>query len=103
MDLTDFYNHKHFLKELKEATIRINKIEEEYRKMPAETTDLKIGNLIETTETATIIAGQIGKIIDIWREGKWLRFVIDFDFSSKKKKHYILTLRKKDVKFYAEK
>jgi hypothetical protein len=69
--------------------------------MPVETTDLKIGNLIKTTDTACV-TDKIGKIIDIWKEGKFLRFVIDFDFESKKKRHYILTLRLKDVMRYAK-
>jgi hypothetical protein len=81
----------------------MNAAEEEYRKMPAETTNLKIGDLIKSCETCHLIPGIIGKIVDIWMEGKWLRFVIDWDFNSKKRKHYITTERKKDIEFYTEK
>jgi len=84
MEITDFYNHNFFIRNVVEGNKIVNKSDLEISKMEKETTDLKIGDIIQSKNYY-----KSGKIINIYYEGRFLRFVIDYDFDTKKENHCV--------------
>lgn len=95
--LSSFYNHRNFMKDVREGELLLLKSEKELIKRKVETTSIKIGDRIVSTGKGTIIEGMIGEVVNIELVGKFLRFSVDWDFENKKKKHYVTSERKCDI------
>lgn len=97
-DISSAYNHNRAMNDAKEGEKIIRKSEEELRKMKAETSDIKVGDVVTSTGSGTVKEGIKGKVIEKSMNGKFVSFLIDWDYLSKKKNHYKTFERKQDVK-----
>lgn len=97
MNLTDFYRHSNFMKDVKEGEKIIAETDRKLARTTKEQTNIKKFDLVEATSNSCC-PGNVGIVKDIWMEGPYLRFLVDFDYNKRKKKHYILILRRQDVK-----
>lgn len=97
INLTNFYNHDRFMKDLRQAEKLVEESEKELQKLPIEKSDIAINDIIVSSGKGSIIKGIKGKVIDKYYNGKFLRFSIDWDFDSRKKKRYITIERLQDI------
>ena len=94
---SDFYNHKSFMKSVREGERIMAKEAAILAKMKPETSSIDIGDCVFSTGLANPTVAY-GKVIDKWLNGKFLAFLVDWDFESRKKKHYTTVMRLKDIK-----
>ena len=98
INLSTFYQHSSFMKDVHEGEKKITESEKESAKLPREESSIQIGNLIFSSGKGTKIENIQGKVLDRWYNGKFLAFKVDWDFATRKKNHEITIERLKDIK-----
>lgn len=98
INLSTFYQHSSFMKEVREGEKRIAESEKKLAKLPKEKSSIQIGDLIFSSGKGTKIENIQGKVLDKWYNGKFLAFKVDWDFATRKKEHEITIERLKDIK-----
>ena len=98
INLSTFYRHSSFMKDVCEGEKKITESEKEFAKLPKEESSIQIGDLIFSSGKGTKIENIQGKVLDKWYNGKFLAFKVDWDFATKKKNHYVTIERLKDIK-----
>lgn len=98
INLSTFYRHSSFMKDVHDDEKKIIESEKELAKLPKEESSIQIGDLIFSSGNGTKIENIQGKVLDRWYNGKFLAFKVDWDFATKKKKHEITIERLKDIK-----
>ena len=96
--LSDFYRHNSFMQSVKEGERMIARDMKALAKMKRETTNLKVGDIVESTGKGCEIEGIKAKIIEIEYNGKFLSFFVDWDYNSRAKKHCKTFERKQDIR-----
>ena len=66
INLTDFYNHDRFMKDLRQAEKLVEESEKELQKLPIEKSDIAINDIIVSSGKGSIIQGIKGKVIIIF-------------------------------------
>ena len=85
--LSDFYRHSNFMKSVAEGDRMIARSERELAKMKPETTSIKVGDICVSTGKGTHIPGVKCKVLEVGRNGKFISFLVDWDYLSKSKNH----------------
>ena len=98
INLSAFYKHSSFMKNVRESEKKIAEFEKELTKLPKEESSIQIGDLILSSGKGTKIENIQGKVLDKWYNGKFLAFKVDWDFATRKKNHEITIERLKDIK-----
>ena len=98
INLSTFYRHSSFMKDVREGEKKIMESEKELSKLPKEESSIQIGDLIFSSGKGTKIENIQGKVLDKWYNGKFLAFKVDWDFAKRKKNHEITIERLKDIK-----
>ena len=98
INLSAFYKHSSFMKNVYEDKKKIIESEKELDRLPKEESSIQIGDLIFSSGKGTKIENIQGKVLDKWYNGKFLAFKVDWDFATRKKKHEITIERLKDIK-----
>lgn len=98
INLSTFYRHSSFMKDVREGEKKIMESEKELAKLPKEESSIQIGDLIFSSGKGTKIENIQGKVLDKWYNGKFLAFKVDWDFVTRKRKHEITIERLKDIK-----
>ena len=98
INLSAFYKHSSFMKDVNEGEKKLMKSEKELNRLPQEESSIQIGDLIFSSGKGTKIENIQGKVLDKWYNGKFLAFKVDWDFATRKKKHEITIERLKDIK-----
>ena len=98
INLSTFYRHSSFMKDVREGEKKIVESEKELGRLPKEESSIQIGDLIFSSGKGTKIENIQGKVLDKWYNGKFLAFKVDWDFATRKKKHEITIERLKDIK-----
>lgn len=102
VSLTDFYNHTAFMKDVVAGEKIIAESDKQLAMAKPEVSDLKVGNIIVATGKGTYTKGIKGRIISINRNGNFLSFLIDWDYTSLKKNHCKTFERLQDIRLYIE-
>ena len=97
LTLSSFYQHNNFMKSVVEGERMIAKSERELAEMKPETTLIKVGDICVSTGKGLCIPGIKCKVVEIGRNGKFLQFLVDWDFFSKSKKHCKSFVRLQDI------
>ena len=97
-NLTSFYNHSQMKKDIAEFNLLDAKIQSEIRNMKVEFSPIQLGDIIESTGNGSRIEGCKGLVVSKEYNGKFLRFCIDWDYTSKKRKHCKTFERKQDIR-----
>lgn len=98
INLSTFYRHSSFIKDVHEGEKKIAESEKELARFPKEESSIQIGDLIFSNGKGTKIENIQGKVLDKWYNGKFLAFKVDWDFATRKKNHEITIERLKDIK-----
>ena len=98
INLSTFYRHSSFMNDVREGEKKIIESEKELAELPREESSIQIGNLIFSSGKGSKIENIQGKVLDKWYNGKFLAFKIDWDFATRKRKHYITIERLQDIK-----
>ena len=98
INLSTFYRHSSFMKDVREGEKKIMESEKELSRLPKEESSIQIGDLIFSSGKGTKIENIQGKVLDKWHNGKFLAFKVDWDFNTRKKNHEITIERLKDIK-----
>ena len=98
INLSAFYKHSSFMKNVRESEKKIAEFEKELTKLPKEESSIQIGDLILSSGNGAKIENVQGKVLDKWYNGKFLAFKVDWDFATRKKNHEITIERLKDIK-----
>ena len=98
INLSAFYKHSSFMKNVYEGKKKIIESEKELDRLPKEESSIQIGDLIFSSGKGTKIENIQGKVLDKWYNGKFLTFKVDWDFVTSKKNHEITIERLKDIK-----
>ena len=97
INLSTFYKHSSFMKDVREGEKKIIESEKELAKLPKEESSIQIGDLILSSGKGAKIENVQGKVLDKWYNGKFLAFKVDWDFTTRKKNHEITIERLKDI------
>ena len=97
LTLSSFYQHDNFMKSVRDGERMIAESERELARMKSETTLIKVGDICVSTGKGSRIPGIKGKVLEVGRNGKFVQFLVDWDFSSKSKKHCISFERLQDI------
>ena len=97
LTLSSFYQHDNFMKSVRDGERMIAKSERELARMKSETTLIKVGDICVSTGKGSRIPGIKCKVLEVGRNGKFVQFLVDWDFSSKSKKHCISFERLQDI------
>lgn len=96
--LSDFYNHEKMKKDIADGEVIIAETDRQLRNTKKEESSVKVGDIIQTGETCNPV-NKIGKVIDKWLDGPYLRFMVDWDYQTRKRKNkYITVVRLIDIK-----
>ena len=87
LTLSSFYQHNNFMKSVRDGERIIAKSERELSKMKSETTFVKVGDICVSTGKGSRIPGIKCKVLEVGRNGKFVQFLVDWDYLSKSKKH----------------
>ena len=87
LTLSDFYQHNNFMKSVRDGERIITKSERELARMKSETTFVKVGDICVSTGKGSRIPGIKCKVLEVGRNGKFVQFLVDWDYLSKSKKH----------------
>ena len=98
LTLSSFYHHNNFMKSVRDGERIIAKSERELAQMKPETTLIKVGDICVSTGNGSRIAGIKCKVLEVGRNGKFVQFLVDWDFLSKSKKHCKTFERLQDIK-----
>ena len=98
INLSIFYRHSSFMKDVYYGKNKIMESEKELAKLSKEESSIQIGDLIFSSCKGTKIENIQGKVLDKWHNGKFLAFKVDWDFATRKKNHEITIERLKDIK-----
>jgi hypothetical protein len=98
INLSTFYRHSSFMKDVREGEKKIMESEKELAKLPKEESSIQIGDLIFSSGKGTKIENIQGKVLDKWYNGNFLAFKVDWDFATRKINHEITIERLKDIK-----
>ena len=98
MELSEFYNHASFMQCAQEGALTVAREEKALAAKKKQVSTLKNGDIVESTGMGCRKAGTKAKIIKIEYNGPFLRFYVDWDFMSRKKRHCITGERLQDIK-----
>ena len=87
LTLSSFYRHNNFMKSVRDGDRMIAKSEQELARMKSETTLIKVGDICVSTGKGSRIPGIKCKVLEVGRNGKFIQFLVDWDYLSKSKKH----------------
>lgn len=87
LTLSSFYQHNNFMKSVRDGERIIAKSERELAKMKSETTSVKVVDICVSTGKGSRIPGIKCKVLEVGRNGKFIQFLVDWDYLSKSKKH----------------
>ena len=87
LTLSSFYQHNNFMKSVRDGERMIEKSERELARMKPETTLIKVGDICVSTGKGSHIPGIKCKVLEVGRNGKFIRFLVDWDYLSKSKNH----------------
>lgn len=76
MNITDFYNHAKFMRDVHAGEQIIKNSDRELKNMKKETTTIKQGDEVVSTGKGSVIKGLHGKVLDIFYTGKFLKFKV---------------------------
>lgn len=98
--LTSFYRHSRFMQDVREGEKRIMESERELARLPTPTLLYKVGDIVTPIIGMSCVndANRKGKIIDARITGKVAWYLVDFDYTSRKKKHWIISQRQQDIR-----
>lgn len=94
--LSDFYDHRSFLRSVHEGEARMTKDLAELSSMERQVSDIKAGDIVESTGKGSRIPGIKAKVLSVEYNGKFLRFLVDWD--SKSRRHCQTFERLQDIK-----
>ena len=87
LTLSSFYQHNNFMKSVRDGERMIAKSERELARMKSETTLIKVGDICVSTGKGSRIPGIKCKVLEVSRNGKFVQFLVDWDYLSKSKNH----------------
>lgn len=103
LTLSSFYQHNNFMKSVRDGERMIAKTEQELARMKPETTLIKVGDICVSTGKGSRIPGIKCKVLEVGRNGKFIQFLVDWDYLSKSKNHSKTFERLQDIqKSYIE-
>ena len=97
LTLSDFYRHSNFMKSVVEGERMIARSVRELAKMKPETTSIKVGDICVSTGKGSRIPGIKCKVLEVGRNGKFIQFLVDWDYLSKSKNHSKTFERLQDI------
>ena len=97
LTLSSFYRHNNFMKSVRDGERMIAKSEQELARMKSETTLIKVGDICVSTGKGSRVSGIKCKVLEVGRNGKFIRFLVDWDYLSKSKNHCKTFERLQDI------
>ena len=97
LTLSSFYRHNNFMKSVGDGERMIAKSERELARMKSETTLIKVGDICVSTGKGSRIPGIKCKVLEVGRNGKFIQFLVDWDYLSKSKNHSRTSERLQDI------
>ena len=97
LTLSSFYQHNNFMKSVRDGERMIAKSERELARMKSETTLIKVGDICVSTGKGSRVSGIKCKVLEVGRNGKFIRFLVDWDYLSKSKNHCKTFERLQDI------
>ena len=97
LSLSSFYQHNNFMKSVRDGERMIAKSERELARMKSETTLIKVGDICVSTGKGSRISGIKCKVLEVGRKGKFVQFLVDWDYLSKSRKHCTSIERLQDI------
>lgn len=96
--LSSFYNHSAFMKDVVAGERIISDMDKQLAMMQPETSTIKVSDIVVATGKGSVVSGVKGKVLDINMNGKFLSFLIDWDYDTLKKKRCKTFERLQDIK-----
>ena len=97
LTLSSFYRHNNSMKSVRDGERMIAKSEQELARMKSETTLIKVGDICVSTGKGSRVSGIKCKVLEVGRNGKFIRFLVDWDYLSKSKNHCKTFERLQDI------
>lgn len=100
INIAAFYDHDKFMKGAREGDKIISQSDRELARQSVEKCDFDKGDLVVSTGTGTVIAGQFGLVVGKELIGKYWRIAVDWNKDKKPSKPYITSERCQDIKLF---
>jgi hypothetical protein len=102
INLTSFYDHDKFMQDVHDGDKIISQSDKELARQPVEECEFDKGDLVISTGTGTVIAGQFGLVVDKELVGKYWRVAVSWNKDNVPSNNYITYERCKDIKMFTK-
>lgn len=102
INLSSFYNHDKFMQDAQEGDKIIAQSDRELARQPVEKCEFDKGDLVVSTGTGTVVAGQFGLVIGKELIGKYWRVAVNWNKDNVPGHTYITYERCQDIKMFTK-